>query len=311
MVSELSLERLSVLIKVSRIPGWCFGPILYTIGVIHSRILPKSIYSVLSAIFQIICLSFPLCIIVFGVNDVYDYVSDLRNPRKQGQSLEGGVLDPIHHEFVLSAARVASALILLSSFFRPASSSPSTSASRNFTQPLITIMILILSWQYSSPPLRLKERPILDSLSNGALVWLCWALGYTSSGSALFGPNASEGASKGWLLALCTSGVHALGAAADLEADVAAGQRTIATMFGERAAAGFSAVLYFIASRTVEPTSFVGIYSLVGTAISLVPVYRPDWTHQTFKTIVYVSIFGAAGWIGERAWSILRSRRST
>ncbi|OCB90585.1 prenyltransferase [Sanghuangporus baumii] len=189
----------------------------------------------------------PSRFVVFGVNDVYDYASDLRNPRKQGWSLEGCVLEPIHHDFVLTAARVASALVLLSSFLNPSLSfssfhSPS-SPSVNFIQPLLTAVILILGWQYSSPPLRLKERPILDSLSNGALVWLCWALGYTSSGHTLFGPNAGEGANKGWLLALCTSGVHALGAAADVEVDNATGQRTIATAYGRRAAAFFSAML--------------------------------------------------------------------
>ncbi|KAL5537196.1 hypothetical protein ACEPAF_1019 [Sanghuangporus sanghuang] len=242
-----SLERLLVLVKASRVPGWCFAPILYTIGVINSGILPKSIPSILCTGVQLFCLSFPLCIVVFGVNDVYDYASDLRNPRKQGWSLEGCVLEPIHHDFVLAAARVASALVLLSSFLNPSLSfssfhSPS-SPSVNFIQPLLTAVILILGWQYSSPPLRLKERPILDSLSNGALVWLCWALGYTSSGHTLFGPNAGEGANKGWLLALCTSGVHALGAAADVEVDNATGQRTIATAYGRRAAAFFSAML--------------------------------------------------------------------
>ncbi|EJD07247.1 prenyltransferase [Fomitiporia mediterranea MF3/22] len=298
------LQRLLVLIRASRVPGWFFGPILYTIGVIHSRVLPKTTLDILRSGFQLFCLSFPLCIIVFGVNDVYDYPSDIRNPRKHEQSLEGGILDPIYHDFVLSSARVASALILLSSFI------PSQSSPRNFQQPTLTTFILFLSWQYSSPPLRLKERPILDSLSNGALVWLCWALGYTSSGSALFGASAGEGAEKGWLLAFCTAGVHALGAAADVEADIAAGQRTIATVFGERLAAGFSAALYLLASTTVEPTSFVGIYSFVGTVISLVPVFRPEWAHQTFKTIVYVSVIGATGWIGERALGILKSRKA-
>lgn len=184
-------------------------------------------------------------LVVFGVNDVYDYASDLQNPRKQGQSLEGGILNPSEHELVLSAARAASALIILSSFLGPESFNSGTRAIslRGFQQPLITMLILILGWQYSAPPFRLKERPILDSLSNGTLVWLCWALGYTSSGSALFGLGAEEGSNKGWLLALCTTGVHALGAAADVQADVAADQRTIATVFGERVAAGFSSAL--------------------------------------------------------------------
>lgn len=175
--------------------------------------------------------------VVFGVNDVYDYASDLRNPRKQGQSLEGGVLNPAHHRFVLSAARVATLLIFLCSFISR------TSSSRNHWQgPLLTTLLLVLSWQYSSPPLRLKERPLLDSISNGVIVWLCWARGYSDSGLPLFGPDVIDSATKGWLLAFCTAGVHALGAAADVEADVAAGQRTIATAFGKRFAAAFSAV---------------------------------------------------------------------
>ena len=79
-------------------------------------------------------------------------------------------------------------------------------------------------------------------MSNGLIVWLCWARGYADSGLPLFGPNAVDSATKGWLLALCTAGVHALGAAADIEADSAAGQRTIATVFGRRFAATFSVI---------------------------------------------------------------------
>lgn len=174
--------------------------------------------------------------VVFGVNDVYDYASDLRNPRKQGQSVEGGVLDPAHHRLVLSAARAATLLIFLCSFL-------SRTSSRNHWQgPLLTTLLLVLSWQYSSPPLRLKERPLLDSISNGAIVWICWARGYADSGLPLFGPVAVNSATKGWLLAFCTAGVHALGAAADVAADAAADQHSIATVFGKRFAAAFSAV---------------------------------------------------------------------
>ncbi|KAL5492114.1 hypothetical protein ACEPAI_3561 [Sanghuangporus weigelae] len=220
VLTERSLERLLVLVKASRIPGWCFGPILYTIGVINSGILPKSIPSILCTGVQLFCLSFPLCIVVFGVNDVYDYASDIRNPRKQGWSLEGCVLEPTHHDFVLAAAFI--------SHFH------TTSINNRYSYTRLVILLTTASTQ---------GRPILDSLSNGILVWLCWALGYTSSGYTLFGPNAGEGVTKGWLLALCTSGVHALGAAVDVEVDNATGQRTIATAYGKRAAAFFSAML--------------------------------------------------------------------
>jgi len=301
MSTQTLNDKLILLVKVSRIPGWCFGPILYTIGTIHSHKIPKTISSILRITPQILCFSFPLCIIVFGVNDVYDYESDLRNPRKQ-ESMEGGVLNPAHHPFVLSAARVATLLIFLCSFL------PLTSSRNHWQGPLLTTLLLVLSWQYSSPPLRLKEKPLLDSISNGAIVWLCWARGYADSGLPLFGPDVVDSATKGWLLAFCTAGVHALGAAADVEADTAAGQRTIATVFGKRLSAAFSAILYLLASTTVEPASFVGIYSFVGATMSLVPVIKPDLAHRTFQGIVGVSVIGATGWIGGKVLGVVKGK---
>jgi len=301
-------SHLFLLVRVSRVAGWCFGPILYTIGVLHSRDIPKAPAALLRYCIQVASLSFPLCIVVFGVNDVYDYDSDLRNPRKTSGSLEGGVLEPLHHSLVIRAAIWSSAFILLCSLL-PLISIPSVTPTLRVDQSfLLTTLLLTLSWGYSAPPVRLKERPVLDSLSNGAIVWLCWAIGYVAAGKPLFSFAASEGAGKGWLLAFCTSGVHALGAAADLEADIAAGQRTIATLLGKRVTGLFSALCYLVALMTVESTSFVGLYTCVGMGISLVPALAPSWTHASFKAIVYASVGGAIAWIGERALGILKAK---
>lgn len=113
---------------------------------------------------------------------------------------------------------------------------------RVFQGSLLTTLLLALSWCYSSPPVRLKERPILDSLSNGVIVWLCWAIGYVAAGKPLFGIAASESTRKAWPITLCASGVHALAAAVDLEADNAAGMRTIATLLGKRVTVLFCAL---------------------------------------------------------------------
>lgn len=63
-----------------------------------------------------------------------------------------------------------------------------------------------------------------------------------------------------------------------------------------------------IAITTVESTSFVGIYTRVGLAISLVPALAPSWTHASFKAIVYASVGGAIAWIGERALSMMKGK---
>ena len=171
---------------------------------------------------------------------MFDYESDLRNPRKSADSLEGGVLNPSDHAFIQRSAALSTAFVLLCSLSSILTAQPGVSTFSSSRGFLLTTVLLILSWTYSAPPIRFKERPVLDSLSNGAIVWLCWAIGYVASGQPLFGPDAQEGAGKGWLLAFCTTGVHALGAAADLEADVAAGQQTIATLLGIRMTALFS-----------------------------------------------------------------------
>ena len=63
---ELStLDKLLLLVKVSRVPGWCFGPILYMIGVIHAHAIPKTLPDVLRAGLMLFALSFPLCISAF------------------------------------------------------------------------------------------------------------------------------------------------------------------------------------------------------------------------------------------------------
>ena len=227
--------------------GTC--PLCAVVSVVHQCVLR---YGSLPS------LNFPL--VVFGINDVYDYPSDLRNPRKQSPvALEGGVLPPAYHSFVLMSARLASLFILIvAAIFAlsipPQEASPSWISPECFQFMAVTTLIVGLGWAYSTPPFRLKERPVLDSLSNGYVVWLCWALGYTSTGlplpilstilpSGLPSDGLDENAHKGWLLAFCTSGVHALGAVADVGADAAAGQKTIATAFGERGASAFAVLL--------------------------------------------------------------------
>ncbi|EJD07270.1 uncharacterized protein FOMMEDRAFT_149783 [Fomitiporia mediterranea MF3/22] len=252
MTFESTLQRFLVLIRASRISGWFFGPILHAIGVIHSRVFPKTTVDILRSGFQLFCLSFPLCIIVFGVNDVYDYPSDVRNPRKHEHACRLSTHSPV----------VFCPFAIINAKFPP--------SNLNYIHPLSRLAVLLSpssSQGEAHTGLALQRRPCLVILGTwvhffrlGAFWGECWR-------------------EKGWLLAFCTAGVHALGAATDVEADVSAGQRTIATVFGVSLAAGCSAALYLPALTTVESISFVGVYSFVGSAISLVPVFIPEWAH--------------------------------
>lgn len=233
----LSFENLSIVIKASRPTGWGFGPILFGIGMLHSQLLPRSKTGVVRALCMAFALSAPLCMskgaslrgevmvaddgpVVFGVNDVYDYETDVLNSRKYQGSTEGEALLPKHHKVVQTAGLASSLSILLSAVLVG-----------NHQTIQSTTLLLLFGWQYSAPPLRLKEVPLLDSASNGLIVLLCIIVGFTLTGSKV---SALPG--KDYALAGICAGIHAVGAAADYRCDLAADQRTIATFFGKRAA---------------------------------------------------------------------------
>ncbi|TDL19775.1 hypothetical protein BD410DRAFT_773472 [Rickenella mellea] len=224
------------LTQVSRPASWIFGPILYTIGRIHSRSpLNLTISAVLCLLAQMFALSSPLCIIVFGVNDVFDYASDVQNPRKLADNLEGGVLAPQSHQLVLRAAKI-------STFFIFATFGLTTT----LTTLSITALLLLFSWSYSTPPIRLKSIPVIDSLSNGLIVLLTYLIGFSSSSESGLSFSEVPLRGKGGVFALCTTGVHALGAVLDAEFDEKVGVRSVAVGLGQRGAAAFGAMCLYV-----------------------------------------------------------------
>ncbi|MGO4243671.1 prenyltransferase, partial [Janibacter sp. RAF20_2_2] len=95
----------------------------------------------------------PYNLLMYGVNDVFDYESDIRNPRKGG--VEGVVLDRSLHRATLWSVVVSNlpfvvALVLLGDL-------------RSTLVLAVSVFALVA---YSAPGLRFKERPVLDSLTS-------------------------------------------------------------------------------------------------------------------------------------------------
>ncbi|KAM5538843.1 hypothetical protein V8D89_007565 [Ganoderma adspersum] len=290
----MNAETLTTVIKVSRPAGWSFGPILYSIGLIHSRGL--AFLGKTRACLQLLSLSFPLALVVFGINDVYDYASDLRNPRKTADGLEGIILHPTQHTVVIISSWIATFLITIVSVF--------TARHHNV---LVILSLLLLCWQYSAPPLRFKERPLLDSLSNGAIVDLAYLAGYTAGAGLL---DARAIWLKGHILGLCTAGVHALGAVVDVEADASVGQRTIATALGPHVATAFAAGCYLVAFFVERRLSIFGVYILGGLLIVVAPLLDLGLAHLAFKVVVYWTVAMSGLWFADKALGALRRDHS-
>ncbi|RLP82878.1 prenyltransferase [Mycetocola lacteus] len=172
----------------------------------------------------------PYNLLMYGVNDVFDYESDLRNPRKGG--IEGAVLERRLHRPVLWTG----ALLALPGFvYLLAVGSPLSG--------LLLILCVAGVLAYSVPPLRTKERAVADSVTSSLHF-----VGPAIVGLALAGAQWTP-ALICLLVAFFLWGAasHLFGAVQDVEADRAAGISSSATAWGARAAARVSVLLYLAA----------------------------------------------------------------
>ena len=93
---------------------------------------------------------------MYGVNDVFDYESDLRNPRKGGT--EGALLEPGLHRVVVWAGVVTAAPLLVAMLWLGGTGHP--------WSWVVLAVSLFAVFAYSVPGLRFKERPVLDSVTS-------------------------------------------------------------------------------------------------------------------------------------------------
>ncbi|WP_187976228.1 prenyltransferase [Mycetocola sp. JXN-3] len=172
----------------------------------------------------------PYNLLMYGVNDVFDYESDLRNPRKGG--IEGAVLERRLHRPVLWTG----ALLALPGFvYLLAVGTPLSG--------LLLILCVAGVLAYSVPPLRTKERAVADSVTSSLHF-----VGPAIVGLALAGAQWTP-ALICLLVAFFLWGAasHLFGAVQDVEADRAAGISSSATAWGARTAARVSVLLYLAA----------------------------------------------------------------
>ncbi|MGP9601761.1 prenyltransferase [Brachybacterium sp. AOP42-E1-35] len=169
----------------------------------------------------------PYNLLMYGVNDVFDHESDLRNPRKGG--VEGIVLDRRWHAATLWAAGLLALPFVLALL-----------AWGGLASAVVLVIVLAAVVCYSAPRLRLKERPVLDSITSSTHF----------VGPAAFG-LALTGASVGLTAAACLAAFflwgmasHAFGAVQDVQPDRAAGIGSIATVIGAAATVRLSIGLY-------------------------------------------------------------------
>ena len=224
------MKQLTSLFWSSRPISWVntafpfFATYLFVNGVIDEKLIIGTIFFLI-----------PYNLLMYGINDVFDYESDLRNPRKGG--IEGAVLDRSLHKLTiwasigLSLGFVVYLLVIGSDI-------------ADFW--LLVTLFAVLA--YSLPRLRFKEIPFLDSFTS-ALHFI----GPMLFALALSGVNIFEFKLVSMVLAFLGWGMasHAFGAVQDVRADREAGIKSVATAIGARNTVRFAFLLYFLAGISV------------------------------------------------------------
>ncbi len=190
----------------------------------------------------------PYNLLMYGVNDVFDYESDLLNPRKGG--IEGDVVRDrqralkVHRGIIAaSALTVAPMMAWLVVKGSPASA-------------IVLTVVVFAVVAYSAPVLRFKERPFLDSFTSavhfaGPLVY---ALVLTGASLTARGIWPIWVAFLAWGMAS-----HAFGAVQDVRADREGGIASIGTVMGARVTTWFALAMYVSASALLLVLPWPGI----------------------------------------------------
>ena len=201
----------------------------------------------------------PYNLAMYGINDVFDYESDLKNPRKGG--IEGALLQPHLHRPMLWLAAVTNVPFLL---VLALAGGPAAWISLGVSAFAVVA--------YSVAGLRFKERPVLDSLTSSTHF-----VSPAVVGLALAGANVTPGLII--LLAaffLWGMAAHAFGAVQDIEPDRQAGIGSIATVIGARKTVRLAVVLWLVAGLAMLATPWPGPLAAI-IAIPYIVNCAPYW----------------------------------
>lgn len=188
----------------------------------------------------------PYNIAMYGINDVFDFESDLANPRKGG--IEGSVAQRPSHKLILSAAILTPLPFVVALV---ALGSPLSWA--------VLALSLFAVVAYSWAGLRFKERPILDSITSS----------FHFVSPAIYGLTLAHATPTPSLVVLIIAfflwgmAAHAFGAVQDVIPDRAAGLSSVATVLGARRTVRLAIALWAVAGLSMLLTPWPGPLSAV------------------------------------------------
>lgn len=270
------MPDLRFLLKVSRPRFWfyVFGPFL--VGLVAGASTRNDLLDWRIAIFAIFFL-FPANLLIYGVNDIFDYETDKLNEKKAGYEL---LVKCEQHKQLSVLIAILNLPFMIAAISLP----PATWIS--------LAGFLFLSVFYSARPIRAKTKPFLDSAFN--VLYVMPGLFAYSMVTSEFPPLKVVIAAGCW-----TAAMHAYSAIPDIEADRQASLNTIATVCGPYATIAICAGLYSAAAiLSFEDLGFVSATLGFAYVLLMFASVRSVKTGRLFKLYrAFPLINVAAGFI--------------
>lgn len=240
------LNTLRKLFIISRPISWPNTAYPFAAGYLVSGGSIDVIFIVASLYFLI-----PYNLLMYGVNDVFDYESDIRNPRKGG--IEGAREQKAFHPVIMWSVLLTNipfvVFLLLSG---------------NLLSAVTLLIVVFFVVAYSIAKLRFKEIPVLDSITSS--IHFVGPLIYALTLTGLSVEQAP------YILAFFLWGLasHAFGAVQDIIPDREGNLASIATVFGAQWTVRIVFALYLISALLIAsqglPGLIVGITGLLYAA---------------------------------------------
>jgi 4-hydroxybenzoate polyprenyltransferase len=191
-------------------------------------------------IIYLILFSFLFPFFIFAINDYYDYDSDIKNKRKNN-ILQGLIFKNIlelKKTILIYDIVIFLILFLFSLIFN------------NSIHSILLIILFFTTFFYSAKPLRFKEIPFVDSISNGVIVFLVFALVYTLFNNIFYIPF------KIIAISISIMSYHLIAAQLDVSSDISAKHKTSATFINNRTVVYLLCLLYNV------PLLFINLGSI-------------------------------------------------
>jgi 4-hydroxybenzoate polyprenyltransferase len=264
------------LLKVSRPRFWLYvlGP--YLVGIAAGATSREDFLRPDVILFALYFL-FPANLLIYGVNDIFDWETDNLNPKKEGYEVL--VRPELHRKLLFWIAVTNIPFLIAALVVTP--------------QAILSFAgFLFFSVFYSATPIRAKNVPFIDSLFN--ILYVFPAVAAFQMLTNTFIPLGIFVAGGLWTMAM-----HAYSAIPDIDADTKAGLSTIATELGPTWTHVFCFVCYSFSTLLCLYTGFHAAVIIGGFYMFLmISSFRVDGDMGLFSFYRLFPIFNAvAGFV--------------